>query len=633
MLVDITDRHRHEAEVHAQQERFRALIEASAQIVWTTDRNGLAVEDSPSWRAFTGQSYERLKGAGWLDAIHPDDRERVFASWSNAVHSKTNFKVEYRMRHASGDWRWTLARAAPVFARDGTVAEWVGMNIDITERKAAEQALQVQKWRFETLNRIAKLVSSELDVDRIVQTVTDVATELSGAKFGAFFYSGAGDRGESHVLYALSGARREAFASLGTPRNTALFEPTFRGTSVIRADDIRTDRRFGQNHPHYGMPKGHLPVVSYLAIPVGRLGKVHGALLLGHPQPGVFTEETEEIVTGVAAHAAIAIDNASLYQVERRLASIVETSADAIVSKSLDGIVTSWNLGAERLFGYTAGEMIGKSITIVIPADRHTEEADILERIRRGERVEHYETVRMRKDGSLVDISLSVSPVKDADGRITGASKIARDITERKQAQARQELLTREIHHRTKNLFAVVHAVVARSFADKRTVKEAEAAVLSRLHSFAQTHVLLIEKEWQGADIAEVVRTEMEPYAGRVSIEGETVLLNAQAAQNFALALHELATNAAKYGALSNQSGRVFISWRVFKPNGHRRFTFRWEERGGPPVAPPLYRGFGSAVLERVMAEYFDTPPQIEFARNGVCYELSGSLEAITGQA
>ncbi len=314
------------------------------------------------------------------------------------------------------------------------------------------------------------------------------------------------------------------------------------------------------------------------------------------------------------------------------LAAIVDSSDDAIMSKDLDGIFTSWNRGAERLFGYRSDEVIGKSVKILIPADRQNEEPDILERIRRGKRIEHYETVRLRRDGSLIPISLTVSPVKVA-GKIRGASKIARDITERKQAEARQALLTSELHHRTKNLFAVVLAVVSRSFVGKRTVKGAEMAVLNRLRSFAQTHVMLIEKEWQGADIAEVVRSEMSPYAGRVTIEGPSLVLISQAAQNFALALHELATNAAKYGALSNSTGQVRISWSVFKPNGHRLFTFRWQERGGPRVTPPQQKGFGTTVLEQVMAEYFETPPRIDYAESGVIYELNGSLEAITGQA
>ena len=211
------------------------------------------------------------------------------------------------------------------------------------------------------------------------------------------------------------------------------------------------------------------------------------------------------------------------------------------------------------MFGYTAEEMIGRPIMTLIPEGRHNEEPEILGRIRRGERVDHYETVRRRKDGTLIDVSLTVSPVKDASGKIVGASKIARDITEHKQAQERQELLTREIHHRTKNLFAVVHAVVARSFAGKRTVKDAEEAVLSRLRSLAQTHVMLIDKEWQGADLAEVVRSELSPHADRVRVEGPKLVLSAKAAQNFALAA----------ARACDQRGQV---WRALQRDGPGRY-------------------------------------------------------------
>jgi PAS domain S-box-containing protein len=337
-------------------------------------------------------------------------------------------------------------------------------------------------------------------------------------------------------------------------------------------------------------------------------------------------------VTGAVNMLVDMTDRKDNALVTQRLASIVESSDDAILSKDLDGIITSWNGGAERIFGYTAEEAVGKSVTMLIPADRPDEEPSILRRVRSGDRIDHYETVRLRKDGSRIEISLTVSPLKDASGRIIGASKIARDITPRKQAEARQALLASELHHRTKNLFAVVHSVISRSFVGKQTVREAEAAVLSRLRTLAQTHVMLIEKEWQGAEIAEVVRTEMSPYAERVTIEGPPVMLTSQAAQNFALALHELATNAAKYGALSALAGNVRISWSVFKPNGHRCFTFRWEERGGPPVTQPTRKGFGSAVLEQVMAEYFETPPSVDYAAGGLIYELNGSLAALTGE-
>ena len=192
-------------------------------------------------------------------------------------------------------------------------------------------------------------------------------------------------------------------------------------------------------------------------------------------------------------------------------------------------------------------------------------------------------------------------------------------------------MLTRELHHRTKNIFAVVQAVVLRSFSGKQSVEDAKKTVVKRLQSLANTHALLVDKQWQGADIVEVVRTEMSPYTDRVSVDGPSVILTAQAAQNFALALHELATNAAKYGALSTQDGQVRISWAVSDAGG--RFSFQWQETGGPPVLPPTAKGFGRVVLEQVMAEFFDPPPQIEFAPTGVSYGLSGSLGAITRPA
>jgi PAS domain S-box-containing protein len=517
----------------------------------------------------------------------------------------------------------------PLHDADGRLAGAVNMLVDITERKAIEQSVQAQKRLFQTLNGVAKIVSRNLNLDRVVQTVTDIAVNVSGARFGAFFIASPDRHGEPRLVHALPS--REAFEKFRLSRG--LLDATLRQASPIRADDIRTDASHGAGTCASKTSGPDAPIASYLAIPVGSLDGPHGALVLGHPQPGAFTDETEDVVAGIAAHAAIAIDNARLHESDRRLAAIVETSADAIGSKDLNGIVRSWNQGAERLFGYTAEEMIGRPITVVIPADRRNEEEAILEHIRRGERVEHYETVRVRKDGTLIDISLAVSPIKDTEGRTIGASKIARDITERKQAQARQELLTREIHHRTKNLFAVVDAVVLRSFAGKRTVEEAEAAVRHRLHSLAQTHVMLLGKEWQGADLGEIVRTEMTPYAGRVTIEGPPILLNTQATQNFALALHELATNAAKYGALANHAGQVLITWSASPLNGQSRFRFRWEERGGPPVSEPKRRGFGSTVLEQVMAEYFDTPPEIAFAPSGVTYQLSGSLKALTAKA
>ena len=168
---------------------------------------------------------------------------------------------------------------------------------------------------LETLNRVGQAVAAELDLERVVQIVTDAGTELSGAAFGSFFYNRQDDKGETYWLYTISGVPRSDFAKFPMPRNTAVFAPTFRGEGIVRSADILQDPRYGRNEPYNGMPKGHLPVRSYLAVPVvSRAGEVIGGLFFGHPDPGIFTDRSERLVAGIASQAAIAIDNARLFQ-------------------------------------------------------------------------------------------------------------------------------------------------------------------------------------------------------------------------------------------------------------------------------------------------------------------------------
>jgi PAS domain S-box-containing protein len=305
----------------------------------------------------------------------------------------------------------------------------------------------------------------------------------------------------------------------------------------------------------------------------------------------------------------------------QRLAAIVESSDDAIVSKDLNGIITSWNHGAERLFGYTAEEVIGKPITMLIPPDRMGEEPEIIGRVRRGERVDHYDTVRRRKDGSLIDISLTVSPLKDADGRIVGASKIARDITERKRAQEQQKLLVNEMKHRIKNSLATVQAIATQTL--NQHAKERDAFI-ARLHALGNAHDLLTSETWDTASLHAIVTQALKPFQEqhheRIAVEGPAnVWLDSTKSVIVAMVVHELATNAIKYGALSNGSGRVSVAWKQHsQPN---LVKLVWQESGGPKVSPPKQKGFGSHLIERAFGGQLGSA-QLVFSPQGVSCTL-----------
>ena len=215
-----------------------------------------------------------------------------------------------------------LFSRCPLEPADGEDLELIADGIALgIERLRSELQLREQAEVLATIHRIGQLLSAELDQQKLVQAVTDAATELTGARFGSFFYKVLDDQGGSYMLYTLSGVPRQAFEHFPMPRATDLFGPTFRGEGTIRSADVKQDPRYGRSSPYYGLPPGHLPVVSYLAVPVvSRSKAVIGGLFFGHPETGVFSERHERIVEGLAAQAAIAMDNARLYENAQQLA-------------------------------------------------------------------------------------------------------------------------------------------------------------------------------------------------------------------------------------------------------------------------------------------------------------------------
>ncbi len=300
-------------------ERLRLATKAASIGTWDYD----LVEDVLTWddrcRALFGLGPDSMVNyhEAFLQGLHPEDRERTDRLARRAIETagQEPYDVEFRtIGIEDGVERW-IAAVGDVIVANGRPVRFIGTVRDITARKRAERHLQ-------TLNDTGASVAAERDLEKIVQTITDAGVELTGAQFGAFFYNVLDENGASYMLYALSGASRSDFDRYPMPRSTAVFEPTFLGTGIVRSDDILEDPRYGRNEPYKGMPKGHLPVRSYLAVPViSRSGQVLGGLFFGHVETGRFTEEHEKAVLGIAGHAATAIDNARLFSaVERELA-------------------------------------------------------------------------------------------------------------------------------------------------------------------------------------------------------------------------------------------------------------------------------------------------------------------------
>ena len=377
---------------------------------------------------------------------------------------------------------------------------------------------------------------------------------------------------------------------------------------------------------------------------VSRSGELLGMISTHWGEPHQPMEREFRLFDVLARQAADLIERtqveAALRESEqcfRWLASIVESSEDAIVSRDIAGIITTWNKGAERLFGYASDEVVGKPVTILIPSDRHVEERTLLERISRGARIENFETVRRRKDGSLVNVSLTLSPVRNGDGKIVGASKIARDITRRKRAESREKMLRAELDHRVKNALASVAMIATSSRHDSSSIDEFARSLDGRIHSMAAVHTLLNQRGQHGVALRALVHNQLAPYAAETNmmIRGTELMLTPAASQAMGMVLHELATNAAKYGALSVPTGQVSVSWeRRQNGNAAANLIFVWREFGAPRTAAEITPGYGIRLIRELVPYELGGAVDLVFAPDGVScrieFPLRKSEPAIT---
>ncbi|MDP9309717.1 MAG: PAS domain S-box protein [Chloroflexota bacterium] len=330
--VDLTERHQLETALKQKTIEQEVLLNSMPAVVYYKDRDCRYVAVNQAFAELTQQPLDAIPGKTDFELFAHEEASAYRRDDLAVMESgQPLLNIEEPIISADGSTMWVASHKTPYRDPQGHVAGLVGISTDISVRKQVEQELRTQTETLAMVNRVGQILSAELDLQKLVQAVTDAATTLTAAAFGAFFYNVNNEHGESYTLYTLSGVDRAAFAQFPMPRNTHVFGPTFRNEGIMRVDDITKDPRYGQNPPFAGMPAGHLPVASYMAIPVvSRTGDVLGGLFFGHPEPGRFTEREEQIIVGLVAQATVAMDNARLYQAEQLARQAAERATERV---------------------------------------------------------------------------------------------------------------------------------------------------------------------------------------------------------------------------------------------------------------------------------------------------------------
>lgn len=330
--------------------------------------------------------------------------------------------------------------------------------------------------------------------------------------------------------------------------------------------------------------------------------------------------DLNNVIDGVVITLIEITENRKLERDRAHLAAIVASSQDAILSHDLDGKITSWNAGAEKIYGYTADEVIGQPMSTLLDDVQVNEWPENLIRLQRGELITDIDISRVTKGDRVIYVSLTISPMRNAQGDIIGASAVARDIATRKMAEQHTAMLMAELDHRVKNILAVVSVVVNQTLKAGGDALAAKSEIEGRILAISRAHGLLTEFGGVEGSLRDLIATELKPYQHKsnVKVSGDDVVLTSKANVSLALAIHELATNSAKYGALSTTEGLLDLTWRVKGASPSLTLEIVWVEAGGPPVKTPTSRGYGTKLIELSLVRGLAATVNREFLETGV---------------
>jgi PAS domain S-box-containing protein len=590
VIQEVTDRSwahvqrvRAEAQLRDSEAKFHAIANSIDQMVWSTRPDGFHDYYNERWYEYTGVPPGSTDGEAWNGMFHPDDQDRAWQVWRHSLETGEPYHIEYRLRHRSGRYRWVIGRAQCVRDANGEVSRWYGTCTDIHDQKVAEEQIRRNHDTFYELIQNNPfgiyVVDSEFRLAEASQGSQRVFADvdpLIGRDFAEVL----------RIVWA------EPFATEAIERfrhTLATGEPYSSPATVETRGDLRTIEAYDWRIERIELPTGRHGVVCY------------------------FYDLSERLQF-----------EQKLKLSEERYRRIFEQTSDLILTADLDQKITDCNPSAANAVGLTRSEVIGRGISEFVSAEDFERTTAMLGRKLAEGGTTRYDVRVRSSSGEWLFWEINSGLTYGEDGKPVGLHVVGRDISERKRFERQQQMLVGELNHRVKNTLAIVQSLAHQTFEKDERNAGAIASFEARLQALAGAHNLLTSKNWESASMREVVGEALRPFcvSNRCSIDGPELMLPPSTAVALALATHELATNAAKYGALSNESGQVSVHWAVEA----ERLTFLWREQGGPIVGPVSRTGFGTRLIKRTLAAELKGSADLNFAATGLVCRVEAPL-------
>lgn len=622
VATDITERKREESALREGEERFRNMADNAPVMVWVTEPDGSCTYLSATWYKFTGQTPEEALGFGWLKAVHPDDMAESARVFRDANDHHEPFRLDYRLRRADGIYRWAIDSARPRLGANGEFLGFIGSVIDITERKEAETLKAFHLKLSDTLRPLN-------GASEILENAARLLCQELGAN-GTIFYELHADKYVVRASYATAAPSlmgTHAIAAFGDD----LLKLHRRGKPIVVDDVTKT-------HRHVELRSfSAIEIGAYLAVPLVKEGQTIAGCAIHSTVPRSWTEAevrmAEETVERVWAAMERARAEQQQRQSEKRYRTLFETIDEGFCVIEVrfdepDGRIDYRILEANPAFYNQTGfseAILGSWLREVAPdLEEHWYETY-------GRVASTGEPSRFEQHSEMLGRWFDVYAFPLGAPQDRRVAILFTDISQRKRNEEHMHLLMNEVNHRAKNMLALVDAVAKQTASSGN--QDFVARFSERVRALAASQDLLVQTDWDGASLATLIESQLLHFKDlvghRITLDGPEVEVSPKAAQSLGMALHELATNAAKYGALSNEKGRIGITWQISNGVRGSHFSITWKETKGPRVVPPTHEGFGQRVAKAFTAAALSADVTLTYPSTGVVWTLSCPLTYI----